>query len=65
VRPNGADAAVPFDARVITATNRDLASAVEEGRFREDLYFRINVLHVEMPPLRRAVPTCCSSPSTS
>jgi two-component system response regulator HydG len=52
VRPIGSNAEVPFDARVIAATNRDLVSAVEEGRFREDLYFRINVLQVETPPLR-------------
>jgi DNA-binding NtrC family response regulator len=52
VRPVGADLEVPFDARIIAATNRDLESAVEEGRFRQDLYFRIDVLRVDIPPLR-------------
>jgi two-component system response regulator HydG len=52
VRPVGSDDEVSFDARVVTATNRDLESAVEENRFREDLFFRINVIHVALPPLR-------------
>jgi two-component system response regulator HydG len=52
VRPLGADAEVPYDARVIAATNHDLETAVEERRFREDLYFRINVVTVRLPPLR-------------
>jgi two-component system response regulator HydG len=52
VRPVGDDTEVPFDVRLITATNRDLDSAVAERRFREDLYFRVNVIHVELPPLR-------------
>lgn len=52
VRPVGGTAEVAFDARVITATNRDLESLVAERRFREDLYYRINVVHVEVPPLR-------------
>ena len=52
VRPVGADHDVPFDVRLIATTNRDLETAVEEGRFREDLYFRINVIHVMLPPLR-------------
>ncbi len=52
VRPVGGAAEVPFDARVVAATNRDIESAVEEGRFRRDLFFRVNVLHIELPPLR-------------
>jgi two-component system response regulator HydG len=52
VRPVGSDVEVPFDARLVAATNRDLETEVEEGRFRRDLYFRINVIHVEVPPLR-------------
>jgi DNA-binding NtrC family response regulator len=52
VSPLGADAEVAFDVRLITATNRDLELAIEERRFREDLYFRVNVVHVELPPLR-------------
>jgi two-component system response regulator AtoC len=52
VRPVGADLEVPFDARIIAATNRNLESAVEEGRFRQDLYFRIDVIRVDIPPLR-------------
>ena len=52
VRPVGATAEVAFDARVIAATNRDLETMVEERAFREDLYFRINVLQVALPPLR-------------
>jgi two-component system response regulator HydG len=52
VRPVGSDEEVPFDVRLVAATNRDLESAVEENRFREDLFFRINVIHIPMPPLR-------------
>src|SRR5207237_881571 len=46
VRPVGGDVEMPFDARIVAATNRDLESAVEERRFREDLFYRINVIHV-------------------
>ncbi|HPC02935.1 MAG TPA: sigma-54 dependent transcriptional regulator [Syntrophales bacterium] len=52
LRPVGGDRETPFDVRVIATTNRDLESAVEEGRFREDLFFRINVIPIELPPLR-------------
>jgi DNA-binding NtrC family response regulator len=52
VRPVGDDHEVPFDARVIAATNRDLEEMVERGSFREDLYFRLNVIRIEVPPLR-------------
>ncbi len=52
VRPVGGDREIPFDARVIAITNRDLASAVRQGDFREDLYYRINVIEIPVPPLR-------------
>jgi DNA-binding NtrC family response regulator len=52
LRPVGGDREQPFDVRIVSATNRDLETAVEEGRFREDLYFRVNVIQVEVPPLR-------------
>jgi two-component system response regulator HydG len=52
VRPVGGGAEIPFDCRIICATNRDLEAAVEEKRFREDLFFRINVIHIPLPPLR-------------
>lgn len=52
VRPVGGNAETPFDARILTATNRDLERAVEEGRYREDFYYRINVIQLELPPLR-------------
>jgi two-component system response regulator HydG len=52
VRPVGGDAEVPVDVRLITATNRDLEAAIEERRFRDDLYFRINVIPIDVPPLR-------------
>ena len=52
VRPVGGDQEQPFDARIIAATNRDLETEVEERRFREDLFYRINVVRVHVPPLR-------------
>jgi DNA-binding NtrC family response regulator len=52
VRPVGGDEEVPIDVRVVATTNRDLQALIAANRFREDLYFRINVIHVELPPLR-------------
>ena len=52
VRPVGSDRETAFDARLICATHHDLESDVEDGHFRRDLYFRINVIHVQVPPLR-------------
>jgi len=52
VRPLGATAEVPSNARIVSATHRDLAADVQAGRFRQDLYFRLNVIHIPVPPLR-------------
>ena len=52
VLPVGGDRPVPVDARVVAATTLDLASLAREGRFRQDLYFRLSALRVDVPPLR-------------
>ena len=52
VRPVGSTQELPVDVRIIAATNQNLEKAVREGTFREDLYYRLNVIHVAMPPLR-------------
>ncbi|MDM8550866.1 sigma-54 dependent transcriptional regulator [Desulfobacterales bacterium HSG2] len=49
----GSEKEIPVDVRVVTATNRDLRNMVEAGMFREDLYYRLNVFDIEIPPLRQ------------
>jgi DNA-binding NtrC family response regulator len=52
VRPVGSTERVPLSARIIAATNRDLDAAVRQGTFRQDLFFRLNVVQIKLPPLR-------------
>ncbi len=52
IEPVGADSPEPIDVRIIAASNKDLEDLVEKGQFREDLYYRLNVLMLEIPPLR-------------
>jgi DNA-binding NtrC family response regulator len=53
IRRVGGDAAVPVDVRVISATNRDLGADIADGRMRSDLYYRLNVVALHVPPLRQ------------
>ena len=48
----GSNTPIPVNVRIIAATNKSLKKLVQEGKFREDLYFRLNVVHIQMPPLR-------------
>jgi DNA-binding NtrC family response regulator len=52
VRPVGSTDRIPLSARIIAATNRDLDAAVRQGTFRQDLFFRLNVVQIKIPPLR-------------
>lgn len=52
IRPIGSNQRVPIHVRILAATNRDLAAMVEQGKFRKDLYFRLNVVNVKLPSLR-------------
>jgi DNA-binding NtrC family response regulator len=52
ILPVGTTTPIKVEVRILAATNRDLRKAVEEGRFREDLYYRLNVVNIEIPPLR-------------
>jgi len=56
VRAVGSDHEVPIDVRIIAASNRPLAEMVRQKRFRADLYYRLNVVHLSLPPLRERVP---------
>ncbi len=52
VRPVGSDERLPLDVRIITATNKDLPSRIQAGQFRDDLYYRLAVIPIHLPPLR-------------
>ncbi|MBS0614835.1 MAG: sigma 54-interacting transcriptional regulator [Steroidobacteraceae bacterium] len=53
IRPVGSAEAIPVNVRVISSTHRDLQQLMVNGQFREDLYYRLNVVHIDMPPLSR------------
>ena len=52
VRPLGDTNSYPIDVRIISTSNRDIRSLIQQGRFREDLYYRLKVIDIELPPLR-------------
>ena len=55
IRPVGSNQEIPVDARIIAASNKSLEQLVAEGEFREDLFFRLNVLNILIPPLRERI----------
>ena len=64
VRPIGAVAETPVNVRIVSATHRDLGAEVQAGRFRQDLYYRLNVIRIAVPPLRERLadlPALCGS----
>ena len=71
VRPVGANAEVTVDVRILSATHKNLSALVDDGRFRHDLYYRINVIELQVPPLRERrddlpgspPPSCSASPA--
>ena len=64
-RPVGDQREQPVDVRILSATHRDLGELVAAGRFREDLYYRINVIEMRVPALRERLATCRNSPPRS
>jgi two-component system, NtrC family, response regulator PilR len=64
VRPLGAVAELPVNVRIVSATHRDLGAEVQAGRFRQDLFYRLNVIRIVVPPLRERlgdVPSICAA----
>jgi sigma-54 dependent transcriptional regulator, acetoin dehydrogenase operon transcriptional activator AcoR len=59
VRKVGESTEVPIDVRIIASTNRDLQKMISEGRFRNDLYYRLNVINIHLPPLREREKDAC------
>jgi two-component system response regulator GlrR len=53
IRPVGSNSSIPINVRVLSSTHTDLQQLLSSGQFREDLYYRLNVVHIEMPPLNR------------
>ncbi|MDI6878407.1 MAG: sigma 54-interacting transcriptional regulator [Desulfitobacteriaceae bacterium] len=63
IEPVGGSKPIPVDFRIIAATNKDLVKLVQDGKFREDLYYRLNVIPIEVPPLRERkedIPDLCN-----